>query len=266
MVSRVRTPSAHPVGKPHLCPNIRSMLHQLRCSVLPFAMLVVALASAQTVTESYIELTVTDTLSMKLERITYSFTPQAAEMHSDAVYEENEDWEKVQKKIAEESREKVEKLKVKLSKAGFKLSDGAAPNANYTISSYDDASEVSSVDIELPNETELMRLVDLLRKEEKGDGDVSRWDYEPTAGTEIELMQRLFKRAEEQARTVATLGGRKLGKLLSAHAPGSGTGLTWLDSILEMAKQEMMKSEFGRNPELFNLRQRSLTFRFALVD
>ncbi len=95
---------------------------------------------------------------------------------------------------------------------------------------------------------------------------MSRWEYEPTTGTEVELMQRLFKRAEEQARTLATLGGRKLGKLLNAHAPGSGTGLTWLDSIMEMAKQEMMKGEFGGNPEFLGQRSRSLTFRFELLD
>lgn len=240
----------------------------IRTAQLFGALLTAGMLSAQTVTDHYIELTVTDTMSMKVKRISYSFTPQAAEMHSDAVYEESDDWEKVQKKIAEESREKADKLKAKLTKEGFKLADAAAAGyGDYTISSYEDMSEeAASVDVDLANEAELKRLVTYLRNEGKGDGHVSRWEYEPIAGNEVELMQRLFKRAEEQARTVATLGGRKLGKLLTAHAPGSGTGLTWLDSIMEMAKQEMMKSELGRNPEFFNMRERSLTFRFALVD
>jgi hypothetical protein len=228
--------------------------------------LIVAALSAQTITDQYIELTVTDTMSMKVKRITYSFTPQTAEMHSDAVYEESEDWEKVQKKIAEESRRDAEKLKAKLTKEGFKLTDAVASYDDYSINSYEDESTVASVHVELANEAALKKLVTYLRNEGKGDGSVSRWEYEPTAGTEVELMQRLYKRAEEQARTVATLGGRKLGKLLTAHAPGSGTGLTWLDSIMEMAKQEMMKTERGRDPEFFNMRERSLTFRFALTD
>lgn len=223
---------------------------------------------AQTVTDHYIELTVTDTVSIKVKRISYSFSPQAAEMHSDAVYEENEDWEKAQKKIADETREKADKLKAKLVKEGFKLSEAAPVGfEDYTISSSDDLSEAAaSVDVDLSNESELRRLVTYLRNEGKGDGHVSRWEYEPSAGHEVELMQRLYKRAEEQARTLATLGGRKLGKLLTAHAPGSGTGLTWLDSIMEMARHEMMKGELARNPEFFNRRERSLTFRFALVD
>lgn len=235
--------------------------------VTTFVLLLSAcLLSAQTMTESYIELTVSDTLSSKIKRITYTFTPQAAEMHSDAVYEESEDWEKVQQKVEKEAREAADKLKSKLTKEGFKLTDVSPSYDDYTISSYEDASEVASVNVELTNEADLKKLVTYLRKESKGDGNVSRWEYEPSNGSEVDLMQRLHKRAEEQARTLATLGGRKLGKLITAHAPGSGTGLSWLDSIMEMAKQEMMKSEFGRDPEFFNLRERSLTFRFALVD
>lgn len=239
----------------------------LRQASLFVALLATCTLFAQTVTDHYIELTVSDTMSMKVDRISYSFAPQAAEMHSDAVYEESDDWEKVQRKIAEETREKAEKLKARLVKEGFKLTDAATPYADYTISSTEELStEAASVEVDVPNEAELKRLVTYLRNEGKGDGHVSRWEYEPIAGSEVELMQRLYKRAEEQARTVATLGGRKLGKLLTAHAPGSGTGLTWLDSIMEMAKQEMMKSELGRNREFFNLRERSLTFRFALAD
>jgi len=238
----------------------------LRRASFVAALLATCTLSAQTLTENYIELTVSDTLSSKLKRITYFFTPQAAEMHSDAVYEESDDWEKIQKKIEEESREKADKLKSKLVKEGFKLTDASPSYDDYTISSYEEMSETASVDVELANEAELKRLVAYLRNEGKGDGHVSKWEYEPNSGSEVELMQRLHKRAEEQARTLATMGGRKLGKLISAHAPGSGTGLSWLDSIMEMAKQEMMKSEFGRNPEFFNLRERSLTFRFALVD
>lgn len=222
--------------------------------------------NAQTVTENYIELTVTDTMSMKVKRITYSFTPQGSEMYSDATYEESEDWEKMQKKVQEEAKQKSEKLKNKLTKAGFKITDGSSAYDNYTISSYDDMSEAMSVEVELVNEVELKRLITFLRNEGKGDGHVSAWEYEPTAGMEVELMQRLFKRAEEQARTVATLGGRKLGKLLVANAPGGSTGFGWLDSIMELAKKEMMKGEFGGNPNLYTLRERSLTFRFALVD
>lgn len=250
--------------------ELRIPIQPMRTLPRPAAIIVLlfwtAVLSAQTMTEQYIELTVTDTMATKLKKIIYSYTPQSAEMHSDAVYEENDDWEKVQEKVEKESREKSEKLKAKLVKEGFKLTEASSGFNDYTISSYDDMAASMSVDVELANETELKRLVTFLRNEGKGDGQVSKWEYEPTSGTEVELMQRLYKRAEEQARALANLGGRKLGKLITAHAPGSGTGMPWLDSIMEMAKQEMMKSQLGRSPEFFNLRERSLTFRFALAD
>ncbi len=129
------------------------MTTQLR----PFAFLIPALfgsiLGAQTITEDHIELTVTDTLSMKVKRIIYSFTPEVAEMHSDAVYEESEDWEKVQKRIEEESREKSEKLKKELVKAGFNLTDAATASDNYTISTYDDqGAAMAGVGVELAKE------------------------------------------------------------------------------------------------------------------
>lgn len=241
------------------------MQNILRPALVLGAALLINVLSAQTLTENYIELTVTDTLSTKVKRISYSYTPQTAEMYSDATYDGSDDWEKVQKKIRKESEEKAEKLKVQLAKAGFKLSDGSGYE-DYTISSYDDEAEAASVDIDVANEAELKRLVTFLRNEGKGDGHVSRWEYEPTTGMEVELMQRLFKRAEEQARTVATLGGRKLGKLIFANAPGGTSGMPWLDSILDLAKQEMMRKEYRGNPDLLHTRERSFTFRFALVD
>lgn len=257
---------ARTTGKHQLRINLIMMHHPLRHALLPAAIVLATAIQAQTITENYIELTVSDTMSMKVKRITYAYTPQNAEMYSDATYEGNEDWEKTQKKIQKEAEEKAEKLKGKLTKAGFKLTDEATGYTDYSISSYEDESEASSVAIELANEAELKRLVAFLRTEGKGDGHVSSWDYEPTAGTEVELMQRLFKHAEEQARTVATLGGRKLGKLITAHDPTGSTGLSWLDTIMEMAKREMMKHEFGGNADLLRMRERSVTFRFALID
>jgi len=242
------------------------MHHLLRTSALSAALVSILALPAQVITENYIELTVSDTMSMKVKRITYSYTPQNAEMYSDATYEGDEDWEKTQKKIQKEAEEKAEKLKGKLTKAGFKLTDDAAGYTDYSISSYEDESGSSSVGIELANEAELKRLVAFLRDEGKGDGHVSNWEYEPTAGTEVELMQRLFTRAEEQARIMATMGGRKLGKLITAHDPTGSTGLSWLDTIMEMAKREMMKHDFGGHADLLRMRERSVTFRFALID
>lgn len=242
------------------------MRRTLHCPLALTLLLAGHLLPAQTLTENYIELTVTDTISSKVERIVYTYTPEVAEMHSDAVYEESEDWEKVQKKIEAESREKAEKLKAKLAKQGFKTTDAIVAYEDYTISTYEEENQAANVYVELATEAELKRLVAYLRSEGKGDGQISEWKYETSSGSETELMQRLHQRAEEQAKVLATMGGRKLGKLLAAHAPGSSTGMPWLDSILELAKQEIMKGEFGARPDLQHMRQRALTFRFALTD
>ncbi len=242
-------------------------MHTLLRPVATFALVLSAsLNMGQTMTENYIELTVTDTLSARVKSITYSFTPQAPELHGDAVYEDSDDWEKVQKRIEAESREQAEKLKRELVKEGFRLSETGASGDDYTITSYDEEGGTATVYVNLSSEAELKRLVAHLRTTEKGNGHVSSWEYEPTNTSEVELMQRMHARAAEQARTLATLGGRKLGRLITAQAPGGSTGIAWLDAIMGMAREELTKGDHGMPLGLFPLRQRTITFRFELVD
>lgn len=242
-------------------------MRTFRASSLLLGLAMAAMAHAQTMTESYIELTVTDTLPMKLARILYTFTPQATEMNADVSFEDSEQWDKAQRKVEEETKQDAERLKKKLTGEGFKVSDDGGGSDDYTINTFDASTVTNSMTIEVPNEMELKRLVAYLRKEAKGDGFVSKWEQAPGGANETEMMTRLFRKAEDQARTLANLGGRKLGKLIAAHAPGGTTGYTWLDSIMEMARAEMMKSgKFGGPRDLFDLRERSLTFRFGFAE
>lgn len=220
---------------------------------------------AQTITDSYIELTVSDTIAMRLKSITYEFTPQSTEMSADAAYEENTDWEKAQKKVEQEAKEQQEKLMKDLTKEGFKVTAATGMGDGYMISSYEDASTANGVSVEVATEADLKRLVAYLRAHGKGDGNVSKWDYEPSTDGDVELVQRLYKKAAAQAGTVATLGGRKLGKLINAHDPDNGIAGHWLlDLIGEIGRHEMMKGEFGDMPGFLMGRERSMVFRFAL--
>ncbi|MFZ1331497.1 MAG: hypothetical protein WAR83_04885, partial [Flavobacteriales bacterium] len=78
--------------------------------------LFISTTNAQTLTETYIELSVTDTIPVKIKQITYDYTPSSTEMGTDAVYEEDTDWEKLQKKVAEENKKLSERLTKELVK------------------------------------------------------------------------------------------------------------------------------------------------------
>lgn len=235
----------------------------------PLLLLCLLLATAvqgQTITDQYIELSVSDTVPMRVKRIVYTYTPQAAEMYSDAVYEENVDWEKAQKKVEKEAKEAAEKLKKELGKEGFTLSAGTSDPQDFNINAYEDDYGDHSVQITVANTTELGRLVTFLRTQGKGDGHISKWEYEPNNAGDVELMQRLYAKAAAQAGTIATLGGRKLGKLINAHTPGEGTGTSFLDLIVEYGRKEMMKSGMVSDPMMLGNPERTMIFRFALAD
>ncbi|HEY0979177.1 MAG TPA: hypothetical protein VGE21_17020 [Flavobacteriales bacterium] len=235
----------------------------------PFLLLAVLACTAlqaQTLTENYIELSITDTIPMRVKRIAYDFTPQAVEASADAVYEDSEDWEKVQKKLEKEAKEKQEQLLKDLTKEGFKATVSTGTDIGYNISSYEDASTQNAVHVEMTSESELKRLVAYLRANQKGDGSVSAWEYEASGENEVQLMERLFAKASAQAGTVARLGGRKLGKLISAHGPEANEG-HWLTELIgEVGRAAMMKGALAEMPGLFSGREKTLIFRFALLD
>lgn len=221
-------------------------------------------ANAQTLTETYIELSITDTIPVKTKQITYDFTPSSTEMGTDAVYEEDTDWEKLQEKIAEENRKLSEKLTKELSKEGFTVTDIPLVDG-YDISSYDDgSSNATGVRITVPNEAELKRLVAYLRANSKGDGSVHEWEQDVLPVNDQEFMTKLFEKAKVQADALAKMGGRKLGKLISVSDPASAsTGYSFLDTIIGLAKEEMMKESRWK---MATNRSKTLVFRFGLED
>ena len=77
-------------------------------------------------------------------------------------------------------------------------------------------------------------------------------------------MTSLFDKAKVQAEALAKLGGRKLGKLISVSDPAStSTGYSFLDTIIGIAKEEMMKENRWK---LQSTKSKTLVFRFGLVD
>ena len=234
--------------------------------LLLLATLIGLTLQAQTITEHYIELSVTDTVPVRTKRIVYEFSPQVAEASADAVYEENSDWEKLQRKLEKEATEAQATLIKALTKEGFKAEAGQATGDGYTISSFDEWNTSKPVSVELKNEAELKRLVAFLRNGHKGDGQVSAWEYEAAGDSEVELVGRLYGKASAQARTVAELGGRKLGKLLQAQTPGGSDGHWLTELISEVGRMAAMKGAFADMPGLITGRERTMTFRFELLD
>lgn len=242
------------------------MINLMRTALL-LATLAGLSLQAQTVTERYIELSVTDTVPVRVKRIAYEFTPQAAEASADAIYEENSDWEKLQKKLEKEAKEQQEKLIKQLVKEGFKASaSSGVSDQSYSINSYESDLAQNSVTVEMTTEAELKKLVAYLRAGHKGDGKVMSWEYEATGDGDVELMKRLYNKAAAQARTVAELGGRKLGKLVHAQAPGGSNGHWLTELISEVGRLAAMKGAFAEMPGLLSGRERTLTFRFELLD
>ncbi|MFZ1332835.1 MAG: hypothetical protein WAR83_11620, partial [Flavobacteriales bacterium] len=118
--------------------------------------------------------------------------------------------------------------------------------------------------ITVPNELELKRLVAYLRANSKGDGSVHEWEMDVLPVNEQVFMTDLFDKAKLQADALAKLGGRKLGKLISVTDPANtSTGYSFLDTIIGIAKEEMMKENRWK---MQTSKSKTLVFRFSLED
>ncbi|MBK6543494.1 MAG: hypothetical protein IPG10_19900 [Flavobacteriales bacterium] len=112
------------------------------------------------------------------------------------------------------------------------------------------------------DKAELTRLVELMRGRPGLNGNVVGWQFDTPEDAGEQLMASLYRMAESRARSIATLAGRKLGKLLSAHEP--------VEKEMGLAEFFMMlegKEQYD-TPEAASVRtrQRSMMFRFALMD
>lgn len=222
------------------------------------------LLAAQTLTESYIELTVTDTLPMSIKNIVYEVTP-ADEAAADVVYDDNTDYDKVQREAAERGRKLKERLEKDLKAQGYTLADAAPTYGDpYTINSYEGEAEgtAAAVRVSVKSEAELKKLVAWLRGRGKLDGHIVEWNYDNASDPGSALIAALFKQAQKRADQLATLGGRKLGKLLLVRDPQQKE-LTFQDFIRMMDERDRGNGDLDR---MVRARMRSMTFRFAFAD
>ena len=220
-----------------------------------------ATLNAQTLTDQYIELSVSDTLSLVPTAYIYDLNVVDQEPVMEN-YDDNTDWERVQREQQERHTKALARLEKDVMGMGF-------PVERYTLGQEDPYSlqpEVEGVEpvlrITLKDQVELKRLVDGLRERKDVTGNIVRMDYEQGKDIQQELITRMYKKAEERSRTLATLGGRKLGKLLQVRTAGNEE-FTFTD-FMRIMEQERGGNEWMERYQN-NVPQR-MTFRFALID
>ncbi|MBK8340523.1 MAG: hypothetical protein IPK99_11270 [Flavobacteriales bacterium] len=221
--------------------------------------LVATTLGAQTLTEQYIELMVTDTVPLRIKQLEYELT--WSDPGADGVYAEDSDWEKYQREQTERVEKELTKLEKEIQAQGFNVRRASGAEDNFTLSAYDQP-QAATLRIIAKDKAELARLVQLMRGRPGLNGNVVGWQFDTPADAAEQLISSLYRMAESRARSIATLAGRKLGKLLSAHEP--------VEKEMGLAEFFMMlegKEQYD-TPEAASVRarQRSMMFRFALMD
>ena len=224
------------------------------------ALLLSATINAQTIGDNYIELVVSDTVPVKLKSIAYDITVVDAEV-TEVAYNDGDDYEKYQRDLNERMTKANDRLKKDIAGAGYTVGEAPVHSDPYTVSSYEEQGATITTRVVLKNEVELTKLVGWLRQRGKVEGHVAEWNYDAEPGAMEALMANLFKKAESQAGKLAMLGGRKLGKLISAHDPQDRemTFKDFMSAIGDRGGDENAMREM-------QLRQRQMVFRFALTD
>lgn len=223
------------------------------------ACLIATTLGAQTLTDQYIELMVTDTVPLHIKHLEYELS--WSDPGTDAAYDDNMDWEKYQREQTERVNKELSKLEKEIQAQGFNVRRASGAEDNFTLSAYDQPQAVT-LRIIAKDKVELTRLVELMRGRPGLNGNVVNWQFDTPQDAGEQLMASLYRMAEARARSIATLAGRKLGKLLSAHEP--------MEKEMGLAEFFMMlegKEQYD-TPEAASVRarQRSMMFRFALVD
>ena len=117
--------------------------------------------------------------------------------------------------------------------------------------------------ITAPDQQALKPMVAALRGRPGVEGRIVHWRFEQPEGAQTAVLQAMYTTAEQRARAIATLAGRKLGKLLSAHEPEAKEA--GLFELLQLLEGRDRSSEDPMQATLM-ARQRSMVFRFALID
>lgn len=215
--------------------------------------------SAQTLTDQYIELTVSDTMALVVKGYVYELN--VVDDTNYEGYDENTDWEKVQREVEEKRTKALARLEKDVMGMGYSVERFNGSTDLYTLGGPVDAT-ATTLRVNLKDQAEMKRLVETLRQRKDITGNMVRVEYDRSKDAQGELLDRLYRRAEERSRALATLGGRKLGKLLQVRTPGE-------DEFTFGEFMRMMERERGSDDWIdrygVNMPQR-MTFRFALID
>lgn len=211
-------------------------------------------ATAQTIIDNHIELSVSDTIGTVIERITYDFEPEDV----GAEFDVDLDWEVARTRAAERAKKMRTELEKGAAKQGFKVVPVVNERDKWAISSYYGDDENRVCRFEVKSEAELDRLVAWLRNQGKGVGYPSNFFRKSISSGEDELVERLYAKAAKQAGRLATLGGRKLGELVAVMDPETRE-MTMRDLIAISARDRS-----GADENAVNVR--TLVFRFRLLD
>jgi hypothetical protein len=228
-------------------------------TLLLSSLLLATTLQAQTLTDQYIELTVSDTIALVVKGYVYELN--VVDDTNYEGYDENTDWEKVQREVEEKRTKALARLEKDVMGMGYSVERFNGSTDLYTLGSPVDAT-ATTLRVNLKDQAEMKRLVETLRPRKDVTGTMVRVEYDRSKDAQGELLDRLYRRAEERSRALATLGGRKLGKLLQVRTPGE-------DEFTFGEFMRMMERERGSDDWIdrygVNMPQR-MTFRFALID
>ena len=230
----------------------------MRHLLLPFLLLPATLA-AQTLTDQFIELTVSDTMALPISGYVFEVDHIAAE--PEPAYAENTDWEKAQRKQEEQHRKQLDQLQKELQAKGWSVTlfQGVDEPLLLTV---EPGPRPATLHVTVPTTAELQRLVNELRGRQDVTGHLVRIEHDRTRDAQTELLTRMYAKAEQRARAVAALSGRKLGKLLQVRSPGE-EAFSFAD-FLQLMESERNERKWAERYGI-NMPQ-EMIFRFALTD
>lgn len=230
----------------------------MRHRILPLLLLPAAL-QAQTLTDQYIELTVSDTLALPVTG--YVFEVDVTAPDQEQAYNENMDWEKAQREQEERHLKQLDRLQKELQAKGWAVTLFQGEEEPLALS-VAPGPRPATLHVTVATKADLQRLANELRARQDVTGHLVRIEHDRTKDAQAELLTRMYAKAEQRARAIATLGGRKLGKLLQVRSPGE-EAFTFAD-FLRMMESERNERSWAERYGI-NMPQQMI-FRFALTD
>ncbi len=199
----------------------------------------------------FIELTVTDTITLK--PISYTYQIDIGEKNDFMGMDIMMDFE--EEDLPTTSIPQITKA---LDKEGFQYS--LSSDKDYTVSS---KTKNPSLLVPLTNENELKVLIDILKKLDGITGKIKEVKYESEAKFQDESFKRLYNKALAQATMMSKVSGESIGQLLSISDNAGASSFNFMDYYKQMLV-EMPGGMFGKTEISDKKIEVKKTFKFAL--